>query len=63
MLHLKSSDRSILEVTLVLRDGALAGWTSDGWTFGMPYFAGETQADAAEYVYHNIIESFVALLL
>ena len=43
MLHLKSSDRSIPEVTLVLRDGALAGWTSEGRTFGMAYFAGETQ--------------------
>ena len=42
MLHLKSSDRSIPEVTLVLRDGALAGWTSEGRTFGMAYFAGET---------------------
>jgi hypothetical protein len=63
MLHLKSSDRLIPEVTLVLRDGALAGWTSAGWTFGMKYFAGETGAGTEDYVYHNIIEGFVAMLL
>ena len=63
MLHLKSSHRSLPEVTLVLYDGPLAGWTSAGWTFGMDYYAGETQPDMEEYVYHNIIESFVALLL
>jgi len=63
LLHLKSSDRAIPEVTLVLRDGALAGWTAEGWTFGMDYFAGETEPGAPEYVYHNILESFVAVLL
>ena len=63
LLHLKSSDHALPEVTLVLRDGALAGWTSEGWTFGMDYFAGETEADAEAYVYHNVIEDFVAQLL
>jgi hypothetical protein len=64
MLHLKSSDRSLPEVTLVLRDGHLAGWTSQGWTFGMDYFTGaETQPGVEEHVYQNIIENFVALLL
>ena len=62
MLHLKSSDRSLPEVTLVLRDGALAGWTSEGWNFGLTYFAGETEAGAEEYVYHNMIEEFIARL-
>ncbi len=62
MLHLKSSDQSLPEMTLVLRDGALAGWTSEGWTFGMDYFTGETEAGGEEYAYHNILEGFVAAL-
>ena len=62
MLHLKSSDRSLPEVTLVLRDGALAGWTSEGRTFGMAYFAGETSPGAETGVCQNILKRFVALL-
>ena len=56
MLHLKSSDRSTPEVTLVLRDGALAGWTSEGRTFGMAYFAGEAGPDTEAEVQQNILQ-------
>ena len=56
MLHLKSSDRSIPEATLVLRDGALAGWTSEGRTFGMAYFAGEASPDTEAKVQQNILQ-------
>ena len=56
MLHLKSSDRSIPEMTLVLRDGALAGWTSEGRTFGMAYFAGETRLGTEADAQHNILQ-------
>ncbi len=38
LLHLRSSDSSRAEVTLVLRDGWLAGWTSDGKVFGDDYY-------------------------
>jgi len=62
MLHLKSSDRSLPEVTLVLHDGVLAGWTSEGRTFGAAYFAGETGPGAEVDVYQNILKRFVALL-
>jgi hypothetical protein len=56
MLHLKSSDRSLPEVTLVLRDGALAGWTSDGQTFGMAYFAGEYRLGTEAVSYDTIVQ-------
>ncbi len=56
MLHLKSADRSIPELTLVLRDGALAGWTSEGRTFGMAYFAGETRLGTQADAYQTIVQ-------
>lgn len=40
LLHLRSSDRSIPEVSIVLTDGELAGWCSDGRYWGQSYFAG-----------------------
>jgi hypothetical protein len=41
LLHLKSSDRSIPEVTLVLTcGGPMAGWSSDGRVYGPKYFHG-----------------------
>ncbi len=56
MLHLNSSDRSIPEATIVLRDGNLAGWTSEGRTFGMAYFAGDASADGEAKVQQNILQ-------
>lgn len=41
LLHLKSSDPAIPELTLVLSDGAMAGWCSNGILFGPPYFTGD----------------------
>jgi len=42
LLHLKSSDSSVPQVTLVLMKGRpLAGWSSDGKTFGSDYFHGQ----------------------
>lgn len=40
MLHLKPADPSVPEVTIVLKDGALAGWLSDGRLWGDSYFTG-----------------------
>ena len=37
LIHLRSHDNDIAEVTLVLRDGAVTGWTSDGDYFGDEY--------------------------
>jgi hypothetical protein len=38
LLHLKSVDPKIPEVSLVLADGEVAGWTSDGHVCGPAYF-------------------------
>jgi hypothetical protein len=38
LLHFKSSDRNLPEVSLVLADGEVAGWTSDGHACGPQFF-------------------------
>lgn len=40
LLHLKSSNNALCEITLVLRDGALSGWLSTGFIFGELYHCG-----------------------
>jgi hypothetical protein len=40
MLHLKSSDSSLPEITLVLYEGLIAGWTSNASVFGNPCYIG-----------------------
>lgn len=43
LLHFMPADRSEYEVTIVLHEGQLTGWRSDGQTWGRAYF---TNADA-----------------
>jgi hypothetical protein len=38
LLHLKSHDSGLPEVSLVLSEGEVAGWTSDGHVCGPPFF-------------------------
>jgi hypothetical protein len=38
LLHFKSHDLSVPEVSLVLSEGDVAGWTSDGHVCGPPFF-------------------------
>jgi hypothetical protein len=45
LLHLISSDRKLPQLTLVLTDQPLAGWTSDGRTFGWAYFLPDKATD------------------
>ncbi len=40
LLHLKSHDPDVPEVSLVLSDGEVAGWTSDGYVCGPAFFFG-----------------------
>jgi hypothetical protein len=41
LLHLKSSDRQVPELTFVLHPGATAGWCADGRVFGRSFFVDE----------------------
>ena len=45
MIHIVSSDKKLPQLTLVLCDGAMAGWTSDGRTFGRAYFLPDKATD------------------
>jgi hypothetical protein len=46
LLHLKSSDRSIPELSMVLTTDKIAGWSSEGKMFGPRQFIGDAPAAA-----------------
>jgi len=58
LLHLKSSDRSIPECTLILTDGPMAGWLSDGRVFGPAYWLQGQQAVPDEVVFREVLQRF-----
>ncbi|MGB0581969.1 MAG: hypothetical protein ACPGVU_19925, partial [Limisphaerales bacterium] len=58
LLHLKSSDPEIPEVSIVLKEGEASGWCSNGDRFGSAYFIAQHKCMAAS-VYAQI-ERFVA---
>lgn len=61
LLHLKSARREIPELTIVLAEGPLAGWSSNGQLFGPEYFTGdETGHEQAYLDFYNILWEFVA---
>jgi hypothetical protein len=62
MLHLKSSDRSIPELTIILHDGVVAGWCSAGRVFGNEYFIDGRPNVTPVEIYEQILEPFVARL-
>lgn len=59
LLHLKSSDVGIPECSIVLTDGQLAGWCSDGQLWGAHYFTGEQEGDNQRVVFEKAILAFV----
>ena len=61
LLHLKSSDSSLPECTIVLTDGPLAGWCSDGRSWGQHYFIEKENAPVRE-IYNTVIQPFVERL-
>ncbi|HEX5105350.1 MAG TPA: hypothetical protein VFV87_16140, partial [Pirellulaceae bacterium] len=62
MLHLDSSNPQIPQCSLILTDGPLAGWLSDGRVFGPPYWLQGQQPTSAETVYREVLQPFVAQL-
>jgi hypothetical protein len=62
MLHLRSSDPAISELTLVLCDGALAGWCADGRWFGPAHFIGDHTPTPGAVIFEEVLKPFVARL-
>ena len=58
LLHLKSSDPKIPEVSIVLCDGMVSGWCSDGRVWGDPFFFGDQRAYLASDVFESCIRPF-----
>ena len=61
LLHLRSSDTNVPELTIVLHEGQVAGWSSDGRKFGNPYFLGPDHAgpDATPRIIIECLAPFV----
>lgn len=53
LLHLKSHDSSLAEVSLVLADSEVAGWTSDGHVCGPSYFFEDHRPSDPRRVFHR----------
>jgi hypothetical protein len=64
LLHLKSSDASIPEASLVLNDHDIAIWTSDGRMHGSRYFVNDIpyQPITPEEFVDQILKPFVERL-
>ncbi|MGD9128744.1 MAG: hypothetical protein PVH19_15315, partial [Planctomycetia bacterium] len=62
MLHLKSSDVSVPEVSIVLNDGVLSGWCSDGRLWGQPYCLGDEASAPTRAVFDETIKAFTQRL-
>src|SRR5205807_5553316 len=61
MLHLKSSDPAVPQLSLTLTDGKIAGWCSDGRVFGPAhFFDGATPAPDEQFI--EAIKQFVVRL-
>ena len=58
LLHLASSDTAVPECTLVLTDGPLAGWLSDGRVFGPEYWLDGQTPSRALVVKRNCLAPF-----
>jgi len=55
LLHLKSHEQNVPEVSLILSDNDLAGWTSDGHVCGPQFFF--------DYIHHSVPEKVFEGLL
>ena len=62
LLHLVSSDQKIPECSLVLTDGPLAGWLSDGRVFGPDYWLEGKDPKRASVIYRECLLRFGANL-
>jgi hypothetical protein len=61
LLHLKSHDPEIPEVSLVLGHGEVAGWTSDGFMCGPRFFLGDERISEPLKVFDRL-KQLISLL-
>jgi MoxR-vWA-beta-propeller ternary system domain bpX1 len=61
LLHLKSRDPKIPEISLMLSDGEVAAWTSDGLVSGPRFFLGETAPTDPTKIFERL-KQFLSLL-
>jgi hypothetical protein len=59
LLHLKSHNPSLAEISLVLADGEVAAWTSDGYVCGPSFFFEDQRPSNPRRVFHRI-EDFLS---
>jgi hypothetical protein len=59
LLHLRSSDRTIPECTIVLCDGPTSGWLSDGRCWGELYFVENKTTTPEKVIWEDVLERFV----
>lgn len=59
LLHLRSADSSLPEVSLVLDASGISGWCSDGRIWGDEYFIGDEANTEPKEVFHDVIQPFV----
>ncbi|MBI3863396.1 MAG: hypothetical protein HY290_16015 [Planctomycetia bacterium] len=62
LLHLKSGDSSIPEVTLVLGDNAISGWCSDGRVWGPEYFTGDVPRTDPRQIDEEVLRPLISRL-
>jgi hypothetical protein len=62
LLHLQSGDRSLPELTLVLHEGEVSGWCSDGRMWGNKFFLGDHLAVPPAEIYRDVLDPFVRRL-
>lgn len=60
LLHLKSSDERLPEVTIVLSFDATAGWCSDGRVWGPPAALGERPSLTGSEIWNEVILPFMS---
>ena len=59
LLHLQSTDSSVPEMTLVLVEGAIAGWVAGVGLWGPDYFTGESPALSERRAKRDHLQAFV----
>jgi hypothetical protein len=62
MLHLRSANPRVPEVSIILCEGETSGWCSDGRTWGNPYFLGDDPNADPRDIYKDVFQPFLEQL-